>query len=294
MMNFGSGGDFFDDDADAQSTTPSAKHIAEVVEPLPDVADVDGEDDVVSEDASAVPSRPASDVLLDMPSFGESFGSIASDDDDDEYDDDDDTVDDDDDGLDETDGYPDEDGVDEVSDTDGTRDLSEARRASKKTSITRTVIVSLAGIAGVVLALGAFMLLMRPFGTSSVPAQSVSHEQADEQSEEAQEEQKEEPKSGSAMLDEISDTGHGYGVTKLLADPTSETISLRGRIKNLGEDVREKVAIGVYLYDRDGSVIGVATGFVDRIEPGAVAEFVATSDVATADVANVALAEVRW
>lgn len=303
MMNFGSGGDFFDDDADVSGTTPSAKHVSEVVESLPDVVGDYGEDDDASEDADIVLSHPMPDVFLGMPSFGESFGSIASDDDD-EY---------------ETDGYPDEEDIDEASDAEGTQGLSEVRRASKKTSITRVVIVSLVGIVGIVLALGAFMLLMKPFGTSSASSQSVSRGQVDEQSVEPSEDadermderideqpegageqkeeskaSKEEPKSGSAMLDEISDTGHGYGVTKLLADPTSATISLRGRIKNLGDDVRKNVAIGVYLYDRDGSVIGVATGLVDRIKPGATAEFVATSDVATSDVANVVLAEVRW
>jgi hypothetical protein len=49
------------------------------------------------------------------------------------------------------------------------------------------------------------------------------------------------------------------------------------------------------LYDGDGTFIGVANAYVDRVEAGEVADFVATNEnVKTSAVSSVALVEVRW
>lgn len=319
-MNFGSGGDLFEDGI-ATGEGMDAAYGGETAEASAGHEDVD--DGVAAQGAQDGPQVPA--VPLESLMLGMSFGLVAGGDEDvafdaqgvreDEGEDDayeteaagDDG--DDEDAYDDAfagdaeqayasldDAYGDDPYVAgdvwaDAGDEAVTRDLSAAREQSRGRSMTRTVIVSFAGLVGVIVALGVVMLVMRPYMTEPVPEPRPVEANAD-----GQEVRQDEPEArqGTAMLDEIVDTGNGYGVTKLLADDSSESISLKGRIKNLGEELRENVAIGVYLYDRDGSVIGVATGFVDRIEPGEVADFVAKADIATSDVANVALAEVRW
>lgn len=271
LMNFGSG----DED------------VEDVADDIEGQVNDEGErEDVLSEHASSQESYLPMSSMVNFASLG--------DDDDDDYDD-----------YDPDDEEEDEDVYegDEDGEAAKTTDLSAVKAQAQDgpspksgKSIARIVVSSLAGIAGVACALVIVAFVAGPIAKvptfdANEPVQVDADTSSDDSGEGDSETKAPEPTSA---LDDIVDTGNGYGVSKLVADSSSETISLRGRIRNLGKDMRENVALGIYLYDGDGSVIGVATGFVDRIEPGETCEFVATSEIATADVGSVALAEVRW
>lgn len=194
-------------------------------------------------------------------------------------------------------------------DADATGDLSRARDASRKGGIGRSLLMAICGLAGVAVALTVSMLVLQSgvFGGGGEPEPTSATQSGDsgvsvttgelppEEDSGVEDATGEEEAPHDSALDEIVDTGNGYGVSKLVADGESKTISLHGRIKNLTEDVHEAVALAVMLYDGEGTVIGVANAYVDRVEAGEVVDFVATNEnVKTSAVSSVALVEVRW
>ena len=119
--------------------------------------------------------------------------------------------------------------------------------------------------------------------------EKTSDESADAKSEDSG--KSDAPKS---VNDELTSYDEGYSLSEGVADTSGDTLVIRGKLRNDTEDVHENVSLGLYLMDQNGTVVGLAVASTDKVEPGAVWEWEAKTDVETSKVFRFEKAEVRF
>lgn len=86
----------------------------------------------------------------------------------------------------------------------------------------------------------------------------------------------------------------GYAINEGVADDSSDTLTIKGELINLTGEKHGPCAVGYYLYDLDGNVLGFANVATDELDAGKVWKFTATSDVPSNVVHRFELADVRF